>query len=389
MNGEQLIQDMARRDPNPRRWAGDVSLRLLAILQIVRNLPKGARLARNDCAFIAGYFIYPNLVRWMWRIDDSSQSRPFQGNCPIFGGQPDCAQAAFYSPNNLPALRREDVCRMGREAHPWSLQVTLLFNANAAWTSRSSGGPLPPRQRPSRECAREVWERVIDEPSTPTLWNRVNRPAARAERNQSISPLWEAIANGISDAASQLAAARGNVSDAADASSLRTRQIAEFCWQTYQRVLNGWIGEQTRDLPRRLPEILRVLVGILRPVRMYAELRLPMPLANYRGQVNEFTALIQQLGIPGADPVFAYLERESLDRNGQILVEQFLVQQVLPRLSRDLPAGDLLDDPVIQDLFWHRVGSSAGRAGQPFEAGRWADRRWTPRDNIPNWRFSP
>lgn len=362
------------------RGTTEVRDRLLNIIELVRAWQP---LNRMQCEFVARYFVFPNLVHWVWQMSELTPAKSFSGECPVYGGSQDCALAPLRTTVQVPENHLVDLCRLREQKHPWTLQITLLFNV--AYRSASSDSAALRTERPSQECADDVWRRVVDNSETRHRWSRVNFADLLAERRARLAPPWRRIADGIRQTAVEIASGTRDYGEAVS-KHVHPTDIVEFCVRANQLLHDRCIPMQNGDRPISRVEANRIVRDVNRVLEWHAKVAYSLPTSRYKRQFEELRGLLRAFDLPGRPQIESYLDSPQLDRTGQSVIRYFLLDIVLGLINAGLPSGDPLDDPVVQELFWHRVGRAPYFSMKPFSVESWVVRRWTSVHSQPAWR---
>jgi len=373
-------------DPDPDRWPVAVASGIRMIAELLRQrIP----LQPGHCRYLADYFVLPNVVHWVLEMANRTSARPFRQECPIYRGEPDCAGGHVATASCVQSAHRDDFCRCREEDHPWSLQVTLVFNDYPGW--RAAG--LRPGGPPSVSCAKEVWRRIGDNSIVRDRWRFVRFDARHRERV--LLPVWQQIMRALGDVASQVLDPSVDLAGMACA-KIGSRVLRVYCRRA-ARLLDHWVrvqrggGKQAREELRA--RINEVVAGLMKGMLVFFYRQWPFPTGRYRGQVKAFLDLVESLDLEGKARIRDLFGRDALGFEEQKEVVEYVVRRVFVERDRELPPGDPLDDPLVQELFWHRVGGTPAGRGRGFSVHDWAWHRWKPVDSgagtVPLWRTTP
>lgn len=373
---------LERSTGKPDRWPWEVATRLRAIFEMLRSRES---LDVDDCRFVGRTFIFPNLVNWVFEMQQPAEATPYKEECPVSTDKRDCvdAQARLCTTQGIPSGHRDDLCRCRLLAHPWSHLITLVFNGHPRWR----GSVNPGRQYPSADCAREFWRGIVDNDEVKRRWDRITV----ANRESRLSGQWNRIASAAVGVANRTAADDTNIPETVR-QGIPPEWLVKYCLCANQLV-ERWIDGQRRVGEKRYAEARRVLLNVLKALEISYANGWEFPAEWFRREIDDLVKVVRDVMGDSPEIPQEVFDRPMIDRAGQEVLLDFLKGFVLVYLNRPLPPGDPLDDPIVQDIFWYRVGGSPVLGGRPFQVHDWAVRRWSPvgpdDDAVPCWMTRP
>lgn len=368
-------------------WPYQVELKLRSIFLLVRERKP---LSREDCKDLVTYFVYPNLVHWILHMRVTDKASPYAERCPLHAGPVDCMgrddrtwNDRFISvPRRIAQQDGSDFCRLREAKHPWSLQVSLLGNIHEADS----------RSYPSQACAWEAYRNIADCDDVLCEWT----DADIGKREKRTHPRWNKIADAIRST-------QGGSVYASDPSKRVLKGIDPSLLLDLCEVVNDLVLQlqimrsgKARNLRDHWEDIVSPLE---RDLGLYVELGRPYPCEKERDKIDSYLSLLEDLDAPGITEIRNLLTQKEIQTLDVRRVYRHLTWEVLPTLQSGVSPpfnidGDPLDDPLVQDLFWDRVGSRtrSGRSSvdppSPFNLKYWCYERWHPveTDPLPNGR---
>ncbi len=350
---------------------------LRGIRQFVRyRMP----LNEEQCTLLGQCFLLPNILHWALHLFVHEPVRSYAQHCPVRRSETnsDCGGAELEAPlatrAHVEPDERSDFCPRRYRTHPWSLQVSLLWNHTHAKMEGGASVAL----RPSMACAWDVFRGVIDNPGVRSRWTRIE-PKVPEE----VQKLWERIAEALQ---SSFRRARGlSRSEFADTISkaMTPELITDLC-KAYNEALNRWTQVQRNTPPQIFQRANAILSKLGAILAVGANAGWPLKTADYQGLLREFLQVLDDARVPGREKLEPQLRAPELSPETQEALREYIEQEVLPFLDNGLPTGDPLDDPLTQHLFWDWVGSGQRPdSGQVFDLHEWWGRRWAPRAEEP------
>jgi hypothetical protein len=351
----------------PASWPERIEARVLAIMSLLRQR---LRVGPEDATFLGTCFVFPNLVRWVQALRQARQATSYASECPVHGGAQDCQPVPLHVAG-ASEQQTHDLCRSQQASQPWRLQVNLL------WNSYLRAARCWQRTRPSHGCASEVFAQIVDNASVRARW-----PAAAPARSQEVRRQWQRLVDALDEVLRWVPESDWPTMPARLAEKAPA-ELGALCRLTAE-ALADWVKRQrTQDplSPEARAKLERVLQGVLRPIVLHLRRRWTLKLGRYRAQVREFLAFLKGLPLGDLGQVEALLGEVEINPLGQRAVMEFIRDVVLPCTRRGLPEGDPLADPLVQDLFWERVGAG-------FDLAGWAREAWEPAGTpeVPRWR---
>ncbi|MCA9179138.1 MAG: hypothetical protein KDB14_31975 [Planctomycetales bacterium] len=342
------IRDVAAH-PSDRPLA--VATRLRAIFELLRSW---SRLTTDDCAFLGRHFVYPSLVQWLLRASPE---------CPAGQAHDRVAQ----SPNP-----EQVFCEPCEHASPWRLQATLVAAGQAGdGEARSAWAEI-------------IWRRIVDASPNRGQWSQVTSP----HRTNGLTEAWRAIViDGIGQAVDDWNEPTGDVFDRLD-QRIPPASLVKYVLKSHQ-LLEAWIGQQGGQHDAR-QQLDSAIIGLGRQMQLTYRMGWRFETAQHAARIQSLLELLDALSPPVASRLRSSLTRDYLNIDEQRQVLTRLANDVLPIRDAALPTGDPLDQPVVQDLFWQRVGASSS---PEFVLHDWIQRHWQPVDSgndaVPLWRSRP
>jgi hypothetical protein len=357
----------------PATWPAAVERKLRPIFLKARvRLP----LTMEECQTLALYFIYPHVCHWVNRMRPPDVASPYAKACPLddatrpFG--------PFEVPTGFSSGELGDFCGRRLSLHPWALQVSLFWN-------EAPGSDLCSQ----RDCSWRVYLAIVKNESVRKRWSRI-----QPERPPRVREAWNRVADRIETVVDR---ARANPQEPPLALALQGIAPAHLASLLLHlnNVLDGWTRLQRHRPAEDVARTDRVVKAISSVLAQYYWSGWECPTEAHASEVQGFIDLLEAL-----DPddrhrsraVIARLRQPFLDLAVQEEILDYIQTTVFKLRDVGLPPGDPLDDPVVQDLFWERVGSTPDPdRNQPHELRDWCERRWQPVDTpggpLPAWRM--
>jgi hypothetical protein len=313
----------------------------------------------SEREILAKLFVHRNLVRWTLKmLTPPAEARASEGRCPVDLAE-NCTTTIIESAppvvHEAPTIRG-NFCPERFERQPWALQVSLL------WNSRTPG-------RPSKDCARNVYDSVVNNPSVKARW------AAAGERPPRVMALWSRIALQLTKAMEEAAPPRlpPNRRQALLQERIRPENLAKLM-ERVEAELHEWMNQQRKHSRAHRDRLTKAIRTLVRSMLCYWHCRWVFPTKSYTNEIRGFLEALKDLGFSEEirDEFTQFLAAEDLNVQCQQAVLTSIRKDVLPVMDSGLPPGDPFDDPVFQDLFWYRVGSKPVQEWrQPFDLECW------------------
>ena len=337
---------------------GQIADSLRAVFEQVR---RWRPLTAEDCAKVGELFVHRNVAHWVSHMmPPRGHGKTCAGGCPVDFPK-HRRETHIEGPEKPMRENGHDFCSERMRKHPWSLQVSLLWNSDPRRRQSDNAQDSPP----SRECALEVYRGIINSPDARANWSA----AKSLKRPRSVEEQWNRIMDAVEKAFEQIGDDnRQGCLEEKIADTIDPRLLTGLV-RFVSNVLQVMTAHQRRNAKKLCDEAFRAMYLLGRTILIHARAKWVLPTAQHRKAIGAFTDVLKKLGAKDRDQIEAMLEEPYLDANCQKVVMGYMAETVRPHVDTGLPPGDALNNMLVQDLFWDRVGGD-------FDLYRWCRARY-------------